>query len=151
MQHVGPISGIACHSGKYVATAGYDNQVILWDADSGVSIARGFHDHLVNECEFDPHGEFLVTASSDYTARLWSLPNLRLAKVLNGHSDDVMRAAFSPDGALIATCTRDGLVALFRRDGTILRRLEGHRGAVESFDWSKDGSKLHSCGTDGTI
>src|SRR5580704_13612029 len=151
MQHVGPISGIACYSGKYIATAGYDNQVILWDATSGLSIARGFHDHLVNECEFDPHGEFLVTASSDYTARLWTLPDLRLAKVLNGHSDDVMRAAFSPTGEFIATCSYDSTVAVFQRDGTMLHRLKGHQGLVEGFDWSKDGGKIRSCGTDGTI
>ena len=151
MQHVGPISGIACYGGKYIATAGYDNQVILWDADSGRSIARGLHDHLVNQCDFDPLGEFLVTASSDYTARLWTLPHLRLAKVLVQHSDDVMRAAFSPTGDNIATCSLDGTLAVFARDGSPLHRLVGHEGMIEGFDWSRDGRLIHSCGTDGTI
>ena len=31
IRHLGPISGIAAFGGKFVATAGYDNQVILWD------------------------------------------------------------------------------------------------------------------------
>lgn len=151
MQHVGPISGIACHAGKYVATAGYDNQIILWDAETGQSIARGLHDHLVNQCDFDPLGEFLVTASSDYTVRLWSLPHLRLEKVITEHSDDVMRAVFSPTGAHIATCSYDGTLAIFSRDGRVLHRLAGHSGLVENIDWSRDGRFVHSCGTDGTI
>ena len=32
LEHLGPISGIAAHpSGSFVATAGYDGQVIVWD------------------------------------------------------------------------------------------------------------------------
>ena len=32
IRHVSPISGIDAYDDRWVATAGYDNQVILWDA-----------------------------------------------------------------------------------------------------------------------
>jgi WD40 repeat protein len=151
MRHVGPISGVACHQGRYIATAGYDNQVILWDAATGAGLARGLHDHLVNQCDFDPRGEFLLTASSDYSARLWTLPGMHLARVLTGHDDDVMKAAFSPDGSLIATCSYDGTLGVYGRDGVMRQRMSGHLGLIEGFDWSRDGRIIHSCGTDGTV
>jgi WD40 repeat protein len=107
MRHFGPISGIATFNDTYVATAGYDNQVILWDAKTKTPIQRVLHDHLANQCAFNASGTLLVSASSDYTARVWEIPSLRLKSVLVGHDDDIEMAAFSPDGQTIATCSRD--------------------------------------------
>jgi WD40 repeat protein len=151
MKHVGPISGVAAHPGRWVATAGYDNKVILWDAASGTAVARGFHDHLANQCAFDRNGRLLVTASSDYTARIWSVPELRLMAVLNGHRDDVEMAAFDPFGQRIATCSRDHEVRVYRVDGTLLRVMSGHRGDVISVTWSRDGSHLVTSSDDGSV
>jgi hypothetical protein len=36
MRHQGPIAGIAAH-GHLIATAGYDNKLILWDARAAQS------------------------------------------------------------------------------------------------------------------
>jgi WD40 repeat protein len=106
MHHVGPIAGVAAH-GSWIASAGYDNRLILWDATSRRALARSAHDHLVNACAFSHDGRYLVSASSDYSARIWSLPDLRLIAVLGGHGDDVDMARFSPDDALVATCALD--------------------------------------------
>lgn len=51
MKHIGPIAGIAAH-GPWIATAGYDNRLILWDAASREPLARATHDHLANACDF---------------------------------------------------------------------------------------------------
>ena len=106
LRHAGPISSVASN-GSLVATAGYDNRVILWDAASGVALAQGRHDHLVNHCEFSHDGQFLVTASSDYSARIWKVPEMQLQAVLGDHEDDVDMVAFSPDDQLLATCALD--------------------------------------------
>jgi WD40 repeat protein len=71
MHHVGPIAGVAAH-GSWIASAGYDNRLILWDATSRRALARSAHDHLVNACAFSHDGRYLVSASSDYSARIWS-------------------------------------------------------------------------------
>ena len=103
MQHQGPIAGIAAH-GDLIATAGYDNKIILWNARLREALSRASHDHLVNHCSFSSDGRWLVSASSDYSARVWAIPSLRLHAVLPGHGDDVDMAVFSPDDRRIATC-----------------------------------------------
>src|ERR1022692_1606471 len=112
MHHRGPIAGISAH-GDLIATAGYDNKLILWDARRHKALSRSCHDHLINSCNFSPDGRWLVSASSDYTARIWAVPSLELRAVLGGHNDDVDMAAFSPDGRYIATCALDRCVRIF--------------------------------------
>ena len=58
--HRGPISGVDSYD-RYVVTAGYDNVLILWDVESGTALAKAHHDHLVNQCIFDPTGNFVAS------------------------------------------------------------------------------------------
>lgn len=150
MQHSGPIAGIAAQ-GNLIATAGYDNRLILWDGRQRQALACSRHDHLVNQCSFSRDGRWLVSASSDYSARVWQLPSLRLHAVLGGHEDDVDMAVFSPDDSLIATCALDRCVRIFNRDGLCLHVMHGHTGNVLSLAWMRDGQRLVSSSVDGTI
>lgn len=149
IEHRSPISGIAAGPGGRIATAGYDNLVILWDGRR--ALARAAHDHLANQCAFDATGRFLVSASSDYTARVWSVPDLRLLAVLGDHEDDVEMAVFDPAGTRVATASRDHRVRVFSRDGTLLRRLEGHAADVISVAWDASGDAVVSSSDDGTV
>ena len=150
MFHRGPIAGIAA-AGAFVATAGYDNQLILWDAASKRAIARSCHDHLVNNCAFSPDGKLLVSASSDYSARIWNVPSMRLKAVLTGHEDDVDMAVFSPAGTRVATCALDRTIRIFDLAGHCLKILRGHTGNILSVAWTRDGTCLVSSSVDGTI
>jgi len=150
MFHHGPIAGVATH-GNLVATAGYDNKLILWDVSRRRALARASHDHLVNHCAFSADGQWLVSASSDYSARIWSVPSLRLHAVLPGHGDDVDMAAFSPDDRLIATCALDRCVRIFDRQGHCLHTMPGHTGNVLSLAWMQDSRHVVSSSVDGTI
>jgi toxoflavin biosynthesis protein ToxC len=149
IQHTSPISGVACSPHGYVATVGYDNQVILWSHRQ--PIARAWHDHLANQCDFSNDGSLLVTASSDYTARIWKIPELRLHSVLGDHQDDVEMAVFSPDGMRVATASRDHCLRIFDISGCLLRRFVGHEADVISVTWSVDGKQLVSSSDDGTV
>ena len=150
MLHEGPIAGIAAH-GDFVATAGYDNKLILWDNKTRTALARGTHDHLVNNCAFSADGQWLVSASSDYSARVWALPSMRLQAVLPGHGDDVDMAMFSPDDQLIATCALDRMVRIFNLQGQCLTTCQGHTGNVLSLAWTPDSKHVVSTSVDGTI
>lgn len=151
IKHNGPISGVAAFAGRLVATAGYDNQVILWDAVGHTPLARAHHDHLANQVAFSPDGTLLVTGSSDYTARLWSVPDLQLRAVLADHKDDVEMAVFHPEEPLIATACRDHVVRVFDLSGTLLHRFEGHTADVISVEWLPATGELLSSSDDGTI
>lgn len=151
IRHLSPISGIATHGSELVATAGYDNIVILWDAKTKLPIARGFHDHLANMCSFHPSGKYLGTASSDYTARIWEVPSMRLVTVLPDHGDDVECIAFHPEKPLVATACRDRIIRVFDMEGRLLQRLEGHTQDVNSVDWGAGCDELVSSSDDGTV
>jgi len=150
MKHTGPISSVATH-GPYVATGGYDNRVILWDSSTHRSLARGMHDHLINHCAFSFDGQLLVSASSDYSARIWRVPTLRLQAVLTGHNDDVDMAVFAPDNCAVATCALDRAVRIFDLSGRCLKTFWGHTGNIISLLWSNDGMRLISSSVDGTV
>src|SRR5262249_55472963 len=132
--HTSPISGIAAYRDTYVATAGYDNQIILWDSKTKVGLGRASHDHLVNQCRFSSCGRFLVSASSDYTARLWLVPELQLKTVLCGHDDDVEMAVICSKTRRIATASRDHLIRIFDFSGQLQGTLVGHSADVLSVD-----------------
>ncbi len=151
ISHSSPISGIATSGGQYVATAGYDNQVILWDASSGKGIARALHDHLANQCIFSPNGKFLASSSSDYSARIWSVPDMRLRTILTDHEDDVEAVAFHQIREWIATGSRDNDVRVFDLHGNLLMRMKGHKADVISIAWLNDSDQLVTSSDDGTI
>lgn len=151
IEHLGPISGVAAHPNGYVVTAGYDNQLILWDHARRVAVSRAIHDHLANQCAFNADGSVLVSASSDYTARLWSVPDLRLLAVLSHHEDDVEMAVFDPSGTRVATASRDHRARIFTTEGELVAELTGHRADVISVAWSAAGDQVVTSSDDGTV
>ncbi|WP_137137007.1 WD40 repeat domain-containing protein [Rhizobium sp. FKY42] len=146
MKHETPISGITS-SQSYVATAGYDGRVLIWNKEI-TPISRGWHDHLVNHCDIAPDESSLASASSDGSVRLWKLPKLDLVGVSRAHKDDVMKVRFSPDGRYIASCSYDGSICIFNRELELLHQLSGHTSLIEDMVWSPDSGSLLSCGTD---
>jgi toxoflavin biosynthesis protein ToxC len=151
IQHSGPISGIAAYRDRFVATAGYDSQVILWDQASGRALNRVWHDHLANQCSFSGDGTRLVTSSSDYTARLWSVPGLQLLSLFNDQDDDVEMSVFHPAGDLVATASRDHKLRVYDLDGHLVKRFIGHSADVISVEWTPSGDQLITSSDDGTV
>lgn len=148
--HLSPISGITSTE-NYIASAGYDNQVILWSKKNKEFINRGWHDHLVNYVAFSPNGKLLLSTSSDYSARLWSLPEMKLSVVFGCHDDDVESASFSNCGEFVATASRDYKIRIFSINGDLIKILSGHTADALSVVWANNDSELVSSGDDGTI
>ncbi len=74
-----------------------------------------------------------------------------LLQTFEGHTFRVNSVVFSPDGDLIASGARDGLIGLWTLDGTLLSLLDGHTEAVNSVAFSPKGGSLASASDDGAV
>ena len=124
-------------------------------------IDPGEHTSSINRIATDDAGRWLVTASVDKTARVWSLTDGRLAMTFRppigvGREGQLYAVALSPDGRIAAvgggtlvskeasTAGNSGMsIYLFdRASGRILRRLSGLPDVVTHLAFSRDGRSL---------
>ncbi|KAI5478686.1 WD repeat protein, Quinonprotein alcohol dehydrogenase-like protein [Pseudohyphozyma bogoriensis] len=84
--------------GKYIASAGFDNAVKLWDGRTGKFIAslRG-HVAAVYRVSWSSDSRMLVSASKDSTLKLWDLKTYKIRVDLPGHTDEVYCVDFVAD------------------------------------------------------
>jgi WD40 repeat protein/predicted Ser/Thr protein kinase len=111
-----------------------------------------FHDDDVNDVAFSPDGRWVLTASSDHTARVWDAASgaARFDTPLQ-HNSFVLRASFSPDGSRIVTASDDTTAAIWdAATGRRLATLEGHKAVVRDARFSPDGSQVVTAGGDAT-
>lgn len=101
--------------GLYIASAGFDNHVKLWNARDGKFIAtlRG-HVSSVYQCCFSADSRLLVSASKDTTIKVWDVKTGKLSMDLPGHQDEVYAVDWSPDGNAVASGGRDKQVKLWK-------------------------------------
>lgn len=96
-------------------------------------------------------GEWAVTGSADYTARVWRVASRKEMWRLVGHTGSVIAVAFSPDTKWIATGGEDRLVCLWEMEsGERKTCLQGHQGGILSVQFSPDGKLLASSSEDDT-
>jgi hypothetical protein len=74
------------------------------------------HHAPVKAVAFHPVADWLLTASSDGTVRVWRFTGGPAEHVLRGHEGPVTGIVFSPDGAHFATSSDDGTVRLWSAD-----------------------------------
>ena len=133
------------HDGAILASAG-SGTVTLWDVALREEIATLEGGSAVS---FSPGGDFLATGGrwDEYTVRLWNVATQRQVATLEGHTDGIRSVAFSPDGALLASASRDSTVKLWDvASREEVATLEGHTAEVTSVAFSPDGALLASGG-----
>jgi len=153
LEHSSDVLSVAFnHKGDKIATGDINGTVTIWDSKKYTKIKEfKAHNNLVYSLSFSPNGNFLVTGSRDKTAKLWNLgPKTKnqKPKVLQ-HSDAVSSVSFNRNGE-IATASLDGLVKLWKADGSPLRSFQGDKGFI-SVTFSRDGKIITAGRLDGKV
>jgi cytochrome c len=148
--HGGPVRALAI-SGAALASAGFDQSMIVWDPAAGRARAVvRWHAGAVNALAPLPDGGF-ASAGEDARIALWpAAPRAQPARVLQGHTEPVASLALSPDARLLASAAWDGTARVWALANGEARVLEGHRGNVNAVAFRPDGM-LATAGFDGTI
>jgi eukaryotic-like serine/threonine-protein kinase len=152
--HAGAVHTVAFSAdGSRVATGSGDRTAKVWDAQTGtLQFELQGHSNSVTSVAFSPDAKRIVTgstptmnnsASISYLAKVWDGQTGAHKFDLKGHTGFVSSAAFSPDGAQIATGSWDKTVQVWdARTGTSLRELKGHTRYLSSVAFSPDGSRI---------
>jgi WD40 repeat protein len=155
--------------GHRIVTAAGDGTARVWDAASGqeLQVLRGHTDppwtDAVKEImgpqlgphvwsgAFSPDRSLLVTAASDWTARVWDAYSGEELQVLRGHEGGVLNAAFSSDGAYVVTASDDKTARVWDAgSGDELQVLAGHEATVNDASFSPDVNLIVTASNDGT-
>lgn len=85
------------------------------------------------------------------SALLNILANLRQYNQLESQPEKLNSVSFSPDGKIIVAGSEDGTIKRWKRDGTALTPLSGHKDAVTSVSVSPDSKMMASGSSDKTV
>lgn len=94
---------------------------------------------------------YVVTGSSDSTARVWNAKNGKTITVLSGHKGTTY-AHFDSEANRVITASEDFTAKIWNTfSGELIATLTGHRGGVYDARFSKDGQTIITQSRDGVI
>jgi WD40 repeat protein len=132
--------------GATVATAGTDGYVRIWTVSTGERIVEANAGTGLNSVALDPTGR-LVAAGVGKTVVVYLARTGKQLRVLTGHDDTVTGVAFSPDGKLLASSSRDHDARLWdTKTLRLVKLLRRHTAFVSGVAFSPDGRWLATAG-----
>jgi WD40 repeat protein/serine/threonine protein kinase len=141
-------------TGAFLASAGGDGTVFIWDPCSGQKLGtlQPRHEGSVTSVVFSPDGKYLASGSLDRTVKLWTTGSWKLSRAISDAHGGVKNVAFAPDSRRLAWGGTDATVKVAdATTGQILETLHGHTGWVNSVAFSTDGQQIASASADGTV
>ncbi len=156
---------------KLLATAGWDGQSLVFDTFSGTRVAaikepklsdaaapaasyvpnkttQGRSNAITSVC-FNASGTELMTASGDRSIRIWNTRDWSQKSILNGHTDEVWDARYSPNGRFAVSGAWDNTARVWDlRTQTCTQVLAAHVSDVWATAFSPDGQLIATGGGD---
>lgn len=107
-----------------LATADRSGGLFVWEAETGREVheLRG-HSGAIHDLAFRPGSDALASAGEDRSVRLWNMDDGKQIKRFNAHGGATLAVDFAPD-ARLTTGGSDGVVKLWKPDGSVLRTFE---------------------------
>ncbi|MBS1723109.1 MAG: WD40 repeat domain-containing protein [Armatimonadetes bacterium] len=137
---------------KFVLTGRGVGGMNAWNSENGdqlpnVPISNG----AVLSTAFEPAGHVLAAGGMDGITRLYDVSNWALVRNLNWAAS-CLSVAYSPDSSALACgYANNAFVVWNPTNGSVIRQLAGHTGAVQSVAFSRTGNKLASGSADATV
>ena len=140
--------------GRFLAT-GQDERVVIWDVERGAQLQDLSVPVTQKNClKFSPdNSQFAVATEDGLTGcRVWNTSTWSLIGEITRHADAIRRLAYSPDGELLATASRDNSIGIWEtKSFSNVALLKGHSGIVNCVDFAPNGRQLLSASQDYTV
>jgi len=148
--------------GTRLAAASADATVSVWStAGAATTPALTLRGHAgpVLGVAFSPDGALLVTASADRSLKVWDAKTGALQRSLPNHTEIVHSVAFRPPNRenqnpnpYCVSASDDRTIRIWQPGiGRMVRIVRGHGGPVLAAQYSRDGARIYSAGTEGIV
>jgi WD40 repeat protein/uncharacterized protein YndB with AHSA1/START domain len=141
--------------GQRLASASWDNHVIVWDVAEGNKVHKlgpgygGEEYSPFNAVVFSPDGKRLAASTGTNAIWLWDANSGELIRKWSAHDKTAYGLSFSPDGKRLASTSVDQSVRVWDVEkGELIEKQNGHSGTVWSVAFSPDGACLATGGED---
>lgn len=114
------------------------------------------HTDAVESVAFSPDGQMVASSGRDAKIMIWSVPDKKWIKTLQGQESNVTAIAFAPksapDGYDLASSSSDRSLALWRLDSRKMKELSPLDGnGITTIAFSRDGRLLATGNSDSTV
>jgi WD40 repeat protein/energy-coupling factor transporter ATP-binding protein EcfA2 len=137
---------------KYVATAGADGQIGLFDMQGEVYFYKAAHKGRIFSIAFNNKSTQLLSGGDDNYMRLWKLYDDKPLQSVN-EKQWIIDVNFSPNDKLIANVGQGHLINIYDTDTFTKRKkqLMGHTDSITRVIFSPDNKQLITASQDSTV
>jgi WD40 repeat protein len=158
--------GIAFNCDGKILAAGSrtkDYTIKLWDMSdpnniSHINTITDAHENEIRALAFSRDGKILASGSGDKKVKLWDISdikNIKLIKILEGHSSWMHQVKFSPDGKILISSSGDKTVGVWNVEqpdkAYLIETFRGYSNWIRGLAFSRDGKVLVSGSDDKTL
>ncbi len=139
-------------NGSTILTAGADSTARMWDLEGNTLASVKDTGGAITTAVFHPSGDTILTGTVSGSLKLWDKKKERSIRNFAGHKDKITGAAFSRDGRLLLSTSRDGTSRLWTTGGDLLMTLNLHNVNAPHSVFSQDGRSIIAArGTEGVL
>lgn len=98
-----------------IATAGYDQEIVLWNAVTGEAIRKlSGHNGAIFDLCFSTDGKLLISASADETVKIWDVATGARVETLGQPEGEVLAVAMTTDDRYLLAAGTDNRIRIWQ-------------------------------------